>query len=337
MKGSVKESVGSFKRALIWIGAGSLAGAGVLAGIGGPLLSENALRPLRQPVAARAGWETVTIRPAGAPRLAAWFRRPALGNGGCVMILHGIDDTRAGSLGLAPMFLEKGYGILLPDSRGHGESGGETISYGLLERWDALAWAHWLRGAGCREIFGLGESMGAAILLQAAAERPAFRAIVAECPFASLRWIAEDRIMQRLSGPPAFRLIVARILVTGGLWYTRLRYGLDPDAAAPARSVERLSTPVLLIHGLRDTNVSPAHARAIAAHGRSVTLWLVTGAGHTGAAAADPEGFKRRVLSWFQAAASGRFLRRRVDGSDADSRTCCSAVPSERSDGITAE
>ena len=302
-KGFVDQSMGSFGKALTWIGAGAVAAVAALAGTGGVILCENALHPGRRSVAPRSGLETVTMRPPGGPRLVAWFLRPAAGNGGCVMILHGIGDTRAAALGLAPMFLEKGYAVLLPASRGHGESGGDTVSYGVIEKWDAIEWTRWLRAAGCRDIFGLGESMGAAILLQAAAERPAFRAVVAECPFASLRWVAEDRIVQRLWGPPALGRIVARILVTGGFWYARLRYHLDLDAAAPVRSVERLHTPVLLIEGLRDNNVSPAHARAIAASGRSVTLWLVPGAGHTGAAAADPEGFKRRVLGWFQAAA----------------------------------
>ena len=294
--------MGSLGRALTWTGAGVVAGVAALAGIGGVLLCENALHPARRTVAARPGLETVTIRPTDGPRLVAWFLRPAAGNGGCVMILHGIGDTRAAALGLAPMFIEKGYAVLLPDSRGHGASGGETVSYGVAERGDVIEWTRWLRASGCREIFGLGESMGAAILLQAAAERPAFRAIVAECPFASLRWVAEDRIVQRLAGPPALRHMVARILVSGGFWYARLRYHLDLDAAAPVKSVERLRTPVLLIEGSRDNNVSPAHAHAIAASGRSVTLWLVPGAGHTGAAAADPEGFKRRVLGWFEAA-----------------------------------
>jgi hypothetical protein len=294
--------VGSFGKVLIWIGAGVVADAAALAGIGGAILCENALHPIRRTVAARSGLETVTIRSTGGLRLAAWFLRPAAGNGGCVMILHGIGDTRAPALGLAPMFLEKGYAVLLPDSRGHGDSAGEAVSYGVTEKWDVIEWTVWLRAAGCRNIFGLGESMGGAILPQAAAERPAFRAVVAECPFASLRWVAEDRIVQRLSGPLPFRHTVASILVTGGFWYARLRYHLDLDAAAPVRSVERLRTPVLLIQGLRDTNVSPAHARAIAASGRSVILWLVPGAGHTNAAATDTEGFKRRVLGYFEAA-----------------------------------
>ena len=36
------------------------------------------------------------------------------------------------------MFLEEGYSVLLPDSRGHGTSGGELVTYGLLEKRDVL-------------------------------------------------------------------------------------------------------------------------------------------------------------------------------------------------------
>src|SRR5690242_13450487 len=55
-------------------------------------------------------------------RLVAWWLRPATPNGNCVIVLHGIADSRAGSAGFAPMFLTQGYGVLVPDSRAHGES-----------------------------------------------------------------------------------------------------------------------------------------------------------------------------------------------------------------------
>ena len=45
-------------------------------------------------------------------------------------------------------------------------------------------------------MYGLGESLGASILIQATAREPVFRAIVAECPFADLRAIAEFRVPQ---------------------------------------------------------------------------------------------------------------------------------------------
>ncbi len=291
-------------RVALRIVVGAVVGLGALAAIGGVLLCENALRPSRRVVAASrpAGWEEVTLRTADGVRLAAWLRRPSGGGRRCVVLLHGIADSRSSQLGLAPMFLDSGYAVLIPDSRGHGESGGEIISYGVMEKWDVLAWVNWLRASGCGEVFGLGESMGAAILLQAAAEQPVFRAIVTESSFASLRWIAEDRLVQHLPGQGFFRRVVARTVVAGGFVYAHLRYGLDLDAAAPVRSAAHLRTPVLLIQGLSDTNVMPEHAKAIAAASLCVSLWFVPGAQHAGAAAADPEGFRRRVLGWFERA-----------------------------------
>lgn len=93
----------------------------------------------------------------------------------CVLVLHGIGDSRASSVDyFAPVFLTNGYAVLAPDSRAHGESGGSIVTYGVLERFDTLAWAKWLRAKGCMKVYGLGESLGASILLQAAAEEPAF-------------------------------------------------------------------------------------------------------------------------------------------------------------------
>lgn len=51
-----------------------------------------------------------------------------------------------------------------------------------------------MKNAGCQNLFALGESLGASILIQAVAIRPAFAAIVAECPFADLRETAEFRV-----------------------------------------------------------------------------------------------------------------------------------------------
>jgi hypothetical protein len=42
------------------------------------------------------------------------------------------------------MFLAHGYIVLAPDSRAHGESGGDIATYGLLEWDDAHRWVSWL-------------------------------------------------------------------------------------------------------------------------------------------------------------------------------------------------
>lgn len=105
-------------------------------------------------------------------KLRGWWLRPTMQNGNCVMVLHGIADSCAGSAGFAPMFLTQGYSVLVPDSRAHGESGGEFVTYGLLEKYDVIVWAYWMSSQGCHKVYGLGP----------AAVESIFAAIVAECP-----------------------------------------------------------------------------------------------------------------------------------------------------------
>ncbi len=236
------------------------------------------------------GAQDVAISADDHARLRAWWMRPRTANGNCVIVLHGIGDSRVGSGGFAPLFLNEGYSVLLPDSRAHGVSEGRFVTYGLLEKYDAIAWADWMRAAGCRKVYGLGESLGASVLIQAAAVRPAFAAIVAECPFADLRETAEYRVG---FGP------LGKIVVADGMLYARIAYGLNFSDVSPLRSIAATSTPILLIHGQNDTRTPPENSVRLAAANRANPLWLVPNAGHTGASAAAPEEFRRRVLAWF--------------------------------------
>jgi hypothetical protein len=269
----------------------------LLAGAGA-ILCENTLRVPRRPAPANPA-PMVQLRATDGAVLKAWFLTPPAHPAGCVILLHGIADSRESGLGLAAILVQEGYAVLLPDSRAHGESGGELVTYGLLEKTDVLGWADWLRNAGCSRIFGLGESLGAAILIQAAAERPAFDAIVAECPFSNLRAIAAERVVQFLGRPTPLWRSLAPAFVQSAAVYAQVRYGIDIDGVSPLAAARHLRTPLLLIHGLEDRNIAPWHSRALAGANANATLWLVPGAGHTNASAVDPAEFRRRVLEWF--------------------------------------
>ncbi len=139
------------------------------------LLAELAFHPQRITVvdAARAravlgqvGAELreVATVPADGVRLDAWFALPQRTNGDAVILLHGVGDSRQGMIHFASLFAARGYSVLMPDSRGHGTSGGVT-TYGIREAGDLGVWYGWLRAHSCSGcVFGLGESMGAAIL-----------------------------------------------------------------------------------------------------------------------------------------------------------------------------
>jgi dipeptidyl aminopeptidase/acylaminoacyl peptidase len=218
----------------------------------------------------------------------------------CVVVLHGITDSSEGALGFSSMFLDAGYSVLAPDSRAHGFSEGTLVTFGLLEATDLLGWAAWLQKQGCTRLFGLGESLGASTLIQAAARKPVFAAIVSECSFRDLPSIAEYRLVRAAGGPQWLGRILAKAVVASGLVYARVRYGLDLQAASPVQSAKRLRTPLLLIHGLNDLNTPPSHSRAIAEANPAAATWFVPAAGHTGASSQEPAMFRRRVLDWFQ-------------------------------------
>ena len=285
-----------------WVGL-AVAVALIVCGFAGVVLCEGALHPPRRPVPRNAEARTVEIAARDGVLLRAWLFQAANSNGGAVLVLHGIADSRGSQLGLARMLLVHGYTVLVPDSRAHGESGGDFATYGLLESDDVHRWVSWLAGEKHpRNIFGMGESLGGAVLIQSLAVEPRFSAIVAECPFTSLDRIARDRIAERLPLPPEIGRLLAAPPVWAAFAYARLRYGLAFCAASPEAAMAGSPTPVFLIHGLDDRQTPPEHSKILAAaNRRTAKLWLVRGAGHTGAFGAAPCEFQKRVLGFFAA------------------------------------
>jgi uncharacterized protein len=234
--------------------------------------------------------------------LRAWLIQPQHANSNAVILLHGLGDNRLGMIGYAQLLLSRGYTVLMPDARVHGESGGDLATYGIVERDDIRRWFEWLDQAtrpSC--IYGLGESMGAAQLLQSLAVEPHFCAIVAESSFSNFREIAYDRMGQRFGTGPWLGRTVLRPVVEIACLIARVRYHVDLTQASPEDVVAKTHVPVLLIHGVVDRNIPLRHSLRLVAHNPQLSLWKVPGADHCGAISVAPQEFERRVVSWFDA------------------------------------
>jgi predicted alpha/beta-fold hydrolase len=147
--------------------------------------------------------KNVSITTPDSATLNAWAVHPSHANGDAVILLHGLGDNRIGMTGYAQFFLAHGFTVLLPDARAHGTSGGQLATYGLLERNDIHQWFNFLAAQihpHC--IFGFGESMGVAELLQSLTVEPRFCAIAAESSFATFREISYDRMGQPSTSAP---------------------------------------------------------------------------------------------------------------------------------------
>jgi dipeptidyl aminopeptidase/acylaminoacyl peptidase len=82
-------------------------------------------------------------------------------------------------------------------------------------------------------------------------------AVVAESPFASFRQIAYIRVGQAFHWGSWLGQTVLRPAVELALIYGRLTRGVNLAAASPEESVAGSRVPILLIHGLADSNIPP--------------------------------------------------------------------------------
>jgi pimeloyl-ACP methyl ester carboxylesterase len=281
--------------------------------MGGIYLADGSLHPARRPLSddemagaehrfqtMHADLRDVSITSTDGVILSAWLLRPSSSNGDAVLVLHGLADNRLGMTGYAQLFLSHGYTVLLPDARAHGVSGGLLATYGLLEREDIHEWVGFLTAVAhpaC--IYGMGESMGAAELLESLKTESRFCAIAAESSFSTFREIAYDRMGQPFHLGPWVGRVLLRPLVEIAFLRARWKYGLATGQISPEEAVAQSRVPVLLIHGQIDSNIPVRHSRAIHARAPRSVLWEVPGADHCGALAAAPAEFERRVIGWF--------------------------------------
>jgi uncharacterized protein len=281
---------------------------------GGMWLGEVAAHPGRRPItpanekqvklyafANKIEFRDASITAKDGTVLNGWFFRPDEANGSTVILLHGVSDNRLGMLGYGRWLVANHYSVLLPDARAHGLSRGQLATYGLLESDDIHRWTDWVREnerPTC--IFGFGESMGAAQILQALSREPGFCAVVAESPFETFREVSYARFGQPFHVGPWLGRTFFWPADEVGFLYVRSKYGVNLDLASPKEAVRASTVPVLLIHGTADLNIPAYNSQDIqAANPVRAILWLVPRAGHCGAYDVNPEEFGRRILNWF--------------------------------------
>jgi alpha-beta hydrolase superfamily lysophospholipase len=211
--------------------------------------------PVDNPTPSRPG--SVTL-PEGAPAPdGAGAARPVAAAGAAVLVCNGNGGNRAMRAALAAGLARMGVAVLLFDYRGYGGNPGRPSEEGLAA--DARAAAGYLASrpeVDPDRVVYYGESLGAAVALRLATERPP-AALVLRSPFASLAEVG------RVHYP-----------VLPVSWLLRDRF----DAAALAA---RLEAPLLVVAGGRDRIVPVGHSRRLfAAAPEPKRLVVLDGADH---------------------------------------------------------
>ena len=155
-------------------------------------------------------------------------------------------------IGLSDYSLKRGYAMLLPDARAHGQSEGEYIGFGCLDRQDVLVWINWIiqEVGEDVEIVLHGTSMGGATVLMASGlDLPSqVKGIISDCGFTSPKEVF-THVLHSMYHLPAFPVIPGADMANKKL----AGYGMDECNAK--HEVAKAKVPILFIHGSNDTFV----------------------------------------------------------------------------------
>lgn len=98
-----------------------------------------------------------------------------------VLLCHDLGSSKASQVSLGIELQRRGFTVLMPDFRGHGQSEGRSSTLGLEEKRDVLGALDYLmerQGRECNRVGVYGVGMGAHAAVLAAVDRPALRVLV---------------------------------------------------------------------------------------------------------------------------------------------------------------
>jgi uncharacterized protein len=281
-----------------WVRRSLLAGAAVAVGYVAvaPFLASYVLthsaRAFVPTYAVGAPHEDVSLTTSDGLRLRGWYVPSR--NGAAVISFPG----RKGTQKPARILARHGYGVLLFDRRGEGESEGDPNAWGWNGYRDVDAAVRFLQSRPDVEpdrIGGIGLSVGGEMMLEAASKSRGLKAVVSEG--------AGERSFHELldmTGGDKWLALSSYVPLSAGIAL------FSNDAPPPSLKdlVGQISpTPVFFIYGEHgqdgERNLNPTY---YAAAREPKAIWEVAGSGHVGGITAQPAEYEERVIGFFDRA-----------------------------------
>lgn len=209
------------------------------------------------------------------------------------MLLHGVRGDRNVMLPRARFLHQLGYTVLLFDFQAHGESLGDSITFGWLESQDVVAAAHYLHTRMPEAPLGaIGISMGGAALLLAN-QALHLNGVVLESVYPTIEEATADRLRHHLG---ALGAALTPLLTTQLQW----RLHISLSQLHPIDHIAALQTPLLLLHGDQDHHTTLAEAqRLFSSASEPKEMWVVNGAGHVDLYNYVPDLYRTKIADFF--------------------------------------
>ncbi|WP_244219805.1 alpha/beta hydrolase [Corallococcus interemptor] len=229
----------------------------------------------------------VTLRTDDGVELRGWYLPSR--NKAAWVLAHGLSQTRMDLIPEARVLHDGGHGVLLFDLRAHGQSGGETSTWGDKERQDvraALAYVRAQPDVDPARVGALGFSIGSAAVAEVAAKDPQVAAVVLLSPFNTL-WLAAAYDFRRFG-------VVSQTGALIPFW----RRGIALDEVRTIDAVDRIQPrPLFIVAGTEESGQPLLDELFTHVAGYAQT-WRIPGASHGNFTATAPQEYPRRLLEF---------------------------------------
>lgn len=215
---------------------------------------------------------------------------------GSILLFHGYRSFGECDFGciLSHYRDERRLRVLLVDQRAHGDSEGKYITFGTLERYDAVDWACYMHSRfGTQPMILDGMSMGAATVLLAAAEPlpESVVGILSDCAYSSPEGILRT-VGARMGLPVG-------LILPGVRFLCRVWGHFDPMPVSVPKVLAKSRLPILMIHGTADGFVPYAMALENCRAREDIRLISIEGADHGMSYLIDPVTVTKEVDAFF--------------------------------------
>lgn len=206
---------------------------------------------------------------------------------GTAVLVHGYTDCIISMMNIARMYRDSlNFNLLVFDQEFHGQSEGEAIRMGWIDRLNAAMWtevAHNLWKDSFMVVHGV--SMGAATVMMLSGDPDPewVGAYIEDCGYTSVWDEYKKELKERYGLPPFPMLHVASIMCD-------MKYGWNFKEASSVNQLAKSTKPVLFIHGDNDTYVptSDIYKNYEAKTQGLKKMWLSEGAAHARAFKQNP-------------------------------------------------
>jgi hypothetical protein len=230
--------------------------------------------------------ESVTFTASDGVRLAGWWVPSR--NGAAIVLVHGGGGDRQGTIRHARMLAKAGYGVLLYDARGRGESAGHENSAGWQWDRDVHGAVSFLAARGIQHVGLLGLSTGAEAVVAEAATDKRVAAVVS------------DGLQARTAADATHLPFGDRISIEPGFLVVGIEFQIARGEAKPRPLLDLVhevahTRPLLLIATIAfEREIDRAYTR-----GTKAQLWQLPRSGHTRGLEDHPQAYAKRVLALF--------------------------------------